>query len=39
MFELKRKIGHKIDLHIGEIIGEKKIREIGHLKEITKFIR
>ena len=39
MFELKRKIGHTIDLHIGEIISEKKIREIGDLKEITKFIR
>ena len=39
MYELKRKIGHKIDLHIGEIISEKKISNIGDLKEITKFIR
>jgi len=39
MYELKRKIGHTINLHIGEIISEKKIREIGDLKEITKFIR
>ena len=39
VYELRRKIGHTIDLYIGEIISEKKIREIGDLKEITKFIR
>ena len=39
MYELKRKIGHTVDLHIGEIINNRKIREIGDLKEITKFIR
>ncbi len=39
MYELKRKIGHTVDLHIGEAISEKKIRKIGDLKEITKLIR
>ena len=39
MYELKRKIGHTVDLHIGESISEKKIRKIGNLKEITKLIR
>ena len=39
MYELKRKIGHTVDLHIGEVISGKKIAEIGDLKEITKFIR
>ena len=39
MYELKRKIGHTVDLHIGEVISEKKIRKIGDLKEITKLIR
>ena len=39
MYELKRKIGHTVNLYIGEVISEKKIREIGDLKEITKLIR
>ena len=39
MYELKRKIGQTIDLHIGETISENQIREIGNLKEITNFIR
>jgi len=39
MYELKRKIGHTVDLHIGDVISGKKIAEIGDLKEITKFIR
>tara|TARA_Y100000590_G_scaffold323965_1_gene367444 strand:+ start:1104 stop:1934 length:831 start_codon:yes stop_codon:yes gene_type:complete len=39
MYELKRKIGHTIHLHIGDIIESQKIKEIGDLKEITKFIR
>jgi putative hemolysin len=39
MYELKRKIGDTVNLHIGNIIPNKKIREIGDLKEITKYIR
>ena len=39
MYELKRKIGHTVDVHIGEAISEEKIKQIGDLKEITKFIR
>ena len=39
MYELKRKIGHTINVHIGDIISCEKLREIGDLKEITKFIR
>ena len=39
MYELKRKIGDTINLHIGNIISAKKIREIGDLKDITKYIR
>ena len=39
MYELKRKIGSTIHLHIGKVIGTNKLKEIGDLKEITKFIR
>lgn len=39
MYELKRKIGDTINLHIGNIISAKKIAQIGDLKEITKYIR
>ena len=39
MYELKRKIGDTVNLHIGSIIPNKKIKEIGDLKEITKYIR
>ena len=39
MYELKRKIGDTINLHVGKIIPSKKIRDIGDLKEITNFIR
>ena len=39
MYELKRKIGDTVDLHIGKIISVKKIRKIGDLKGITKYIR
>ena len=39
MYELKRKIGDTIYLHVGEIIQSKKIKEIGDLIEITKYIR
>ena len=39
MYELKRMMGKTINLHIGKIIPAKKIKEIGDLKEITKYIR
>jgi putative hemolysin len=39
MYELKRKIGDTVNLHIGNIINNKELKEIGDLKEITKFIR
>ena len=39
MYELKRKIGDKIHMHIGEIIDFKTLKEIDDLKDITKFIR
>ena len=39
MYELKRKIGDNIDLHIGEIIPFSKLEEIGDLKKITKYLR
>ena len=39
MYELKRKIGDTINLHIGEIIPFSKLREIGDLIKITKYLR
>ena len=39
MYELKRKIGSNINIHIGKTILFLKIKEIDDLKEITKFIR
>jgi putative hemolysin len=39
MYELRRKIGDKINIHLGNIISNKKIKEIGDLKDITKYIR
>ena len=39
MYELKRKIGDTVKVHIGDIISFEKLREIGDLKEITKFIK
>ena len=39
MHELKRKIGDTVYLHIGEVIKASKLKKIGDLKEITKFIR
>ena len=39
MYELKRKIGHTINVHIGPIIPFEEIRKIGDLMEITKFLR
>ena len=39
MYELKRKIGDTIKIHIGEIISFDKLKEINDLKEITKYLR
>jgi len=39
MYELKRKIGDTIDIHIGDLIPHEKIKNIGNLIEITKFLR
>jgi len=39
MYELKRRIGKKVKVHIGSLIPSKTIKEIGDLKEITKFLR
>ena len=39
MYELKRRIGKNIKVHIGDVIPFEKIKEIGDLKEITKFLR
>ena len=39
MYELKRQIGKTINIHVGNIISAEKIREIGDLREITKYIR
>ena len=39
MYELKRKIGDTIHVHIGDLIDHNKLKEIGDLKEITKYIR
>jgi len=39
MYELKRKIGDTINIHIGETIPFERIRQIGDLKETTKFLR
>ena len=39
MYELKRKIGDTIKIHIGELISFDKLKEINDLKEITKYLR
>ena len=39
MYELKRKIGEVVKVHVGNIIPYEKIKEIGDLKEITKYLR
>ena len=39
MYELKRKIGDTINIHIGNKIPFEIIKEIGDLKEITKYLR
>ena len=39
MYELKRRIGKNIDVHIGKRIPFGNIKEIGNLIEITKFLR
>ena len=39
MYELKRKIGDNIKVHIGDVISFENIKGIGDLKEITKYLR
>jgi len=39
MYELKRKIGGTINIHIGDVIPFTTLQEIADLKEITKFLR
>ena len=39
MYELKRKIGGTINLHVGSVIKANKLIEIGDLKAITKYLR
>ncbi len=39
MYELKRKIGDEIKVHIGDLISFENIKRIGDLKEITKYLR
>ena len=39
MYELKRKIGDTINIHIGRVIKNNELIEIGDLKEITMYIR
>jgi len=39
MYELKRKIGDTITIHIGDVIPYTTLQEIADLKEITKFLR
>ena len=39
MYELKKKMGTTIKVHIGEIIPFEKIKEIGDIKKITNFLR
>ena len=39
IYELKRRMGTKIDVHIGQRIPFETIKEIGNLIEITKFLR
>ncbi len=39
IYELKRRMGKKIDVHIGQRIPFETIKEIGNLIEITQFLR
>ena len=39
MYELKRKIGHTINLHVGSVISAHEIQKIADLREITKYLR
>ena len=39
MYELKRKIGDTINLHVGEIIPFSQLNEIGDLIKVTKYLR
>ena len=39
MYELKRKIGDTINVHLGEIIPYSELQELGDLIKITRFLR
>ena len=39
MYELRKKMGKNINVHIGSLINNEKIRSIGELKEITNYLR
>ena len=39
MYELKRKIGDTINMHIGDIVPFSTLQKIADLKEITKYLR
>ncbi|PPR43797.1 MAG: hypothetical protein CFH21_00663, partial [Alphaproteobacteria bacterium MarineAlpha5_Bin11] len=38
MYELCKKMGKNVDVHIGDLIEFKKIKEIGDLKMITNYL-
>ena len=38
MYELRKKIGKEINVHIGNLIDNNEIESIGNLKEITDFL-
>ena len=38
MYELRKKMGEEINVHIGSLINNKEIKSIGNLKEITDFL-
>ena len=38
MYELRKKMGEEINVHIGNLINNKEIKSIGNLKEITDFL-
>ena len=39
MYELRKKMGKKINVHLGSLIDNETIKSIGGLKEITDYLR
>ena len=39
MYELCKRMGKEINVHVGDLIKYEDIKEIGDLKEITKYLR